>query len=88
MHDKNVNSDPFYFDEVTEGIEHSYRITGNDGRYIAEKDGVFIAKLARYEVWEQEDGEPLSQQIFEMLVHRIDDHLLKVSDLTQPDRNT
>ena len=81
MYDKIINSSLFYFDEIIEGIEHSYRITRDDGRYTAEKDGVVIAKLARYEVWEQEHGEPLSQQIFEMLVHKINDHPLKGSDL-------
>ena len=82
MYDKNIKSEPLYFNEVIEGLEHAYLITGNDGRFAAEKDGVVIAKLARYEVWEQEDGEPLSQQIFEMLVHKIDDHLHHASDLS------
>ena len=82
MYNENRNFDSFYFNEIIEGVRHSYKITGDGGRYAAEKDGIIIAKLALYEVWEQEDCEPLSPQMFEMLVHKIDDHLLNGSNLS------
>ena len=62
MSDKNPHPYFVYFNEVIGGLEHTYRIIGERGKYVAEKDGLVIAKVARYEVWEQEGGEPLSPQ--------------------------
>jgi hypothetical protein len=65
----------YHFNEIIEGVEHSFRISKCDGKFSAEKDGMVIARLARYEVWEQEYGQPLNPQLFEMLVHKIDEFL-------------
>lgn len=64
--------DSFVFTEVSDGIEHFYRVTDNEGHFGIEKDGILIAVIEHYEDWKQTEGEPLDDKLFYNIVLKIE----------------
>lgn len=64
----------FPFTQTVGGIEHSYRITVNDGFYEVEKDGCVIAEIRNDEGWKQTGGKPLSEEVLQFISDKLEDH--------------
>jgi hypothetical protein len=64
----------FPYDAIIGSVEHHYRITQNDKKYVVEQDGVVIAEVAHVVHWSQLSGEPLSKEVLEDICEHIEAH--------------
>ena len=64
--------DSFTFTETTDGIASYYRVTDNEGHFGIEKEGILIAVIEQHEDWQQTEGNPLGEDLFNKIVSKIE----------------
>ena len=62
----------FTFAEQIDDVEHHFRVTDNEGHFGVERDGIFIAVIEQFEEWEQTEGKPLGDDLFNKIVSKIE----------------